>query len=119
MQFNYINNYCDEQLPDVPESVDGRLGVPELDLLGPVQHEQRLHGLLRHVGHRLLVHERHQAVDQLQRRTLDLVTRLARVLQQSVTVITAFSRVTLLLSVKSQQSRQSTVTIYYFVRSYM
>lgn len=65
----------------VPEGVDGRLGVPHLDLVRVVQNQQRLHGLLRHVAHRRLVHQRHQPVDQLQGRALDFVTCLALILQ--------------------------------------
>lgn len=41
---------------DVPEGVNRRLRVPHLDLIWVVQHQQRLHGFLRHVRHGRLVH---------------------------------------------------------------
>ena len=66
--------------PDIPEGIDGCLGVPQFDFLWSMQHEQRFHRLLRHVRHRLLVDQRHEAVDELQGRALDLMPRLAGVL---------------------------------------
>ena len=67
-------------LPDVPECVDRGLWVPELYVIGLVKTEEGLHGFLGHVRHALLVDERHQAVNQLQRAALDLMARLTRIL---------------------------------------
>ena len=70
-------------IPDVPESVDGRLRVPALDDVRLVETQQGFHRFLSHVGHRLLVDERNEAVDQLQGTALDLVTRFAWILSQA------------------------------------
>ena len=75
-----VSRGCMHVVPDVPEGVDGCLGVPEFDDVRLMKTEQCLHRLLRHVRHRLLVDQRHEAVDQLQCTALDLVPSLARVL---------------------------------------
>ena len=75
-----VSRGCMHVVPDVPEGVDGCLGVPEFDDVRLMKTEQCLHRLLCHVRHRLLVDQRHKAVDQLQCTALDLVPSLARVL---------------------------------------
>jgi len=72
----------DAGVPDVPEGVDWSLWVPQFNDFRLMKTQQCLHRLLRHVRHRLLVNQGHEAVDQLQGTALDLMTCLAGVLQQ-------------------------------------
>ena len=68
-------------LPNVPKRVNRSLRVPHLDLLGLMQDEQRLHGFLGDIQHVRLMYEGNQAVDELQRAALNLVSSLALVLE--------------------------------------
>jgi len=70
-------------IPDVPESVDGSLRVPALNDIRLMQTQQCFHRFLCHIRHRLLVHERNEAVDQLQGTALNLMARLAWILSHA------------------------------------
>jgi len=76
-----MSSVMNGDIPDIPEGVDRCLGVPALDDVRLMQTQQRFHRLLCHIGHRLLMHERNEAIDQLQGTALYLVTCLAWILQ--------------------------------------
>ncbi|RNA20785.1 hypothetical protein BpHYR1_050684 [Brachionus plicatilis] len=69
---------------DAPKCVYGRLGIPFFDVFFLVEHEQGLHGRVGHIGHARVVHQRHQAVEQLENAHLGLVVELVGIVQHQI-----------------------------------
>lgn len=67
-------------LPDIPKRIDGSFGVPHLNLLRLMKHKQCLHSFSSNIRHWGIMDQWHQAINELKRGTLDLMTCFALIL---------------------------------------